>query len=602
MPDGWKQWMEDNAERIAGHKTQPYFIRDNVALINGTAAPEEPRLTPFEIAEQRHAQRDDLSVMGQWYDRQANNLFDDINAGLLPKEAYNGVQEIKNSIALGDYDDARRRIATYQTAVQRHATRSAEQAQTIRDAWNAEREQKRLIELGANNMIKVAAGYGESDVAALQQAMQLGELNAVRSETRALAQQLLGIRAQEKALADLIPDVHLWHQQFTMAELQAVHGAVQSKLAQWSTLTLEQQAKKLQFEAVDFLGGNMKGVQQKYSTWKVSQSAYLKQLDKVNDKIFWDKLNSEYAQLKQWQALNKSKSKKLADLLDEFQTSIVEGKKLQAQNAIYEAQITKGKLEQAALKRAAKKAQTSVTGTSFDADAYSQARKDKAMWAKRTADADARLRNKCGLVWQGASKAEKDAIYGYTNSYHNIQEPLRGLTYYGSDASKRQGLNRIPHITNMIDRSTYDFDMWVQRGDTRVAFKKFGLANWEYASDAEIKGLVGATGTEGGFWSAGVSKGSGFDSKPVIFNIYMPKGTKAMYCEPFSAFGSGSGRAWDGITAQSYFGGEAEILLQRGTTFRITKVEKAGGTWFVDVEVIAQEPLPFPYVGGFPYK
>ena len=29
MPDGWKQWMEDNAERIAGHKTQPYFIRDN---------------------------------------------------------------------------------------------------------------------------------------------------------------------------------------------------------------------------------------------------------------------------------------------------------------------------------------------------------------------------------------------------------------------------------------------------------------------------------------------------------------------------------------------------------------------------------------------
>ena len=29
MPDNFKQWMEDNAERIAGHKTQPYFIRDN---------------------------------------------------------------------------------------------------------------------------------------------------------------------------------------------------------------------------------------------------------------------------------------------------------------------------------------------------------------------------------------------------------------------------------------------------------------------------------------------------------------------------------------------------------------------------------------------
>ena len=36
MPDGWKQWMEDNAERLENAKSMPYFITDNEKLINGT--------------------------------------------------------------------------------------------------------------------------------------------------------------------------------------------------------------------------------------------------------------------------------------------------------------------------------------------------------------------------------------------------------------------------------------------------------------------------------------------------------------------------------------------------------------------------------------
>ena len=74
-----------------------------------------------------------------------------------------------------------------------------------------------------------------------------------------------------------------------------------------------------------------------------------------------------------------------------------------------------------------------------------------------------------------------------------------------------------------------------------------------------------------------------------------------MYCEPFSAFGHGAGRSWDGISPQSSFGYESEILIQRGTKFRITKVQKSGGQWYIDVEIIEQNPLPFPYVGGYPY-
>ena len=76
-----------------------------------------------------------------------------------------------------------------------------------------------------------------------------------------------------------------------------------------------------------------------------------------------------------------------------------------------------------------------------------------------------------------------------------------------------------------------------------------------------------------------------------------------MYCEPFSAFGHGSGKAWDGISRQNSIGHEAEILIQRGTKFRVTKVEKgSNGTWYIDLDVIEQNPVPFPYVGGYPFK
>lgn len=134
-----------------------------------------------------------------------------------------------------------------------------------------------------------------------------------------------------------------------------------------------------------------------------------------------------------------------------------------------------------------------------------------------------------------------------------------------------------------------------------MALKKFGLANWQTATEADIMKLVGAEGVEGAFWSTGVAKGKGL-SGDIIFNIYAPKGTKAMYCEPFSAFGHGSGRGWDGIAGQSSFSRESEILIQRGTKFRITKIERSGWTYYIDVEIIEQKPVAFPYVGGYPFK
>ena len=62
-------------------------------------------------------------------------------------------------------------------------------------------------------------------------------------------------------------------------------------------------------------------------------------------------------------------------------------------------------------------------------DAFSQARKDAAMWAKSTKEADALLRDKCGEVWRTSPPIQKNAIYDYTQSYHKFNEPLRGIEY-----------------------------------------------------------------------------------------------------------------------------------------------------------------------------
>lgn len=599
-PAAFKDWVREHSEDIAAARqrgTEPYFIRNNAQAIDEIINPKPKELSILEKAKLRH--------------------------------------------------DAR----------------TPEQEEAIKNAWEERKHKHQLIKKTAGNVLNVAQDYGEVDFSELQSAIKSGDLIKMQELTKTVAKSVSAMKKQEAALADLIPDVHEWHKTVTMQELNETYSAIESKLAGWAGLSLEQQAKKLQFEAVDFLGGNMKGVQQKYpNTWKVSQAAYLKKLDEVNLKIELGKVKSALDIIQQWSAAH-PKSLNVANLLSDAQASLNAGDDItiiKQKAALAIAEHQKRLAEQA--RRDAKKAlKASTLNTKISDDEYikmagelakvrqsrnisrkitltqdeidlyialedavqdnnlaevqkilvklgedlrnpySDARKDIAVWAQDTREADNILRGTCSKIWQGATKAQKDAIHGYTEEYHNINEPLRGLQYIGSPAKTQRGLDRIPHITDIIDKSSYDFDIWLQRSDGMVALKKFGLADYNSASDADVYNLVGAVGDEGAFWSAGVAKGKGF-SGSIIFNIYAPRGTKMMYCEPFSKYGHGDGRDWDGISPQSSFGYESEILLQRGTKFRITKVQKSGGQWYIDVEVLSQNYLPFPYNGGYPYK
>lgn len=246
-------------------------------------------------------------------------------------------------------------------------------------------------------------------------------------------------------------------------------------------------------------------------------------------------------------------------------------------------------------------------------DKFSQERKDNAHWFTNqngsVKGADKVLRSVSGDVWKNASELEKDSIYEYTQSYHKFNEPLRGIEYgtnkflgVGNVNLDEIGVNyggfkrgevkkQIDAITSIIDKSTYTEDIWVQRGCGYGGMDKFfGIDPDDFylPEDELANKLLNTTPTEYGFMSTGVSKGKGFANKPIILNIYAPAGTKMMYVEPFSAFGNGAGRKWDGVSGQSSFGDEAEMLIQRETTFKVTKVEKSSGKIYIDLEIRGQ--------------
>lgn len=298
--------------------------------------------------------------------------------------------------------------------------------------------------------------------------------------------------------------------------------------------------------------------------------------------------------------------KKYQDLYKQLEELDTEGK------SYHDIQQQLKKIEQEISKVQAdlKKVENSGIIEAVD-DAYSQARKDAAMWAKSTKEADALLRDRCGEVWRSSPPIQKNAIYDYTQSYHKFNEPLRGIEY-GSEkflgvgnvdldqigvsySGWQPGAMRkeINAMTDIIEKSVYQEDFWLQRGCRFKGMDKFfnvPMDKLQHASQAELEALLlGTTPTEYGFCSCGVAKGKGF-SGDIILNIYAPSGTQMMYVEPFSTFGNGSGKSWDGLKPQSSFGQESEIILQQGTTFRVTKVEKTPGTIYIDLEVIGQKP------------
>lgn len=236
--------------------------------------------------------------------------------------------------------------------------KTEEEREAIRKRWEERAIKNQKIIKMATNVANVAQNYPEIDLTNLQDYINAKNASLANTEARAIAKQLAAIKQDEKALSVLIPDVHTWKQQFTSAELHQVFDAVENKINAWSSLSLEQQAKKLKFEWDDFLGGNMHNVQSKYKTWQVSQAAYKKKYEQVLDAIDWQKIDDVLKEAKTF----KTKSAPYLGLISQLETAISAQDKANAQSIVADMQAKRTALKKAANARAAKRYTKSSDG------------------------------------------------------------------------------------------------------------------------------------------------------------------------------------------------------------------------------------------------
>lgn len=544
MPENFKSWTIDNKERIERAKergTLPYFIKNNKNTVERIINPP----TALETAKERHAAR-------------------------TPEQ----IRDIK-------------RRWTLRNAEVRHANRTTEQEQAIVKAWNDRKATRKY----GNNILSYMDGIPDVDTTALSKALNSGNDTAILTE----AQKLKAIGKEILSYSNIDNPIQV-AKQFSMADAKAVNEAVQKKLDSWAGLPLEQQAKKLKFEAYDYLGGNMNGVQQKYPTWAVSQKAYIKQLGIVEDKIYWQNTVNEFLDASSFQ----TKSQPYLDLVSKLQTAIHKKDKTVAQQTMLDIKKKREQLDKAAAQRAKKKGSKPVT---FKDEDYSKERKDAALWTTSKdkmgkfdrEPADRYFRKYAENDWKKWTQNEKEVAYNYTSGSSYINEPLYTTYYstkYGIHGEIRNSWNDINTLTSMIDKTKpFDRDVWLNRGASAGEFfGQFGKDLDIYRSNPEK--LIGLTGVQKPFMSTGHTKSWGFvddgeeATARVVYNIYCPKGTKGIYTEPYSAFGTG-GIGWDGKT-KTPIRNEVEVILQRGCKFRVTKAEYKNGQWFIDLDLIEQ--------------
>lgn len=660
VPDYYKQYIKDNSEAIvkAGMRGKlAWHLQDNTKYWAHLLSPSDRKKLGLKAvsskelilakAKERHALRtkEQIDKIQSRWDKHRRDYYNGLVHNLLGSKS---VTDIKSQDLFERYYAIRYAIKD---------KKSASEIASLFDRFKRGYQTKlawtdRKV---AMNVMKVAANYGETDVSSVLSALKSANYTLARKEAKTLANAISAIKKDELSLSALIPDVNKWHKQFTSQELHGVYDAVEAKLAQWQSLTLEKQASKLQFEAVDFLGGNMHGVQQKYATWKVSQAAYLKKLDEVKTAIDWVNINKAYADVKGYSTQSKVYHKILFDL----KNAMVAQDKDLAKQLLKEAEDKRDSLIQLKTKRAVNKNNGSIP---FDANAYSKARKDVALWARDADTADDYFRPFAEADWKRWTQNEKEVAFNYTSGSSYINKPLYKSylsTKYGVHGEIRDSWKDINTLSSMIEKSKpFTRDVSLNRGasideffgqfgerlisDRAIEIKYENIARelkekkeelrWEMNNQkikilqskiddlqkqldsvdisniitSDLSKIIGKEGLNKPFMSTAHTKGYGFVgsgenqvTSHCVYNIYCPKGTKGIYTEPYSRYGRlwDDGYKWDGKDGTHSYGGsmELEVVLQRGTRFRVTKVQRQFNNgefrWFIDIEVIDQ-PTP----------
>ena len=270
--------------------------------------------------------------------------------------------------------------------------------------------------------------------------------------------------------------------------------------------------------------------------------------------------------------------------------------------------------------------------SSFSPDDYTDAAKKAAKSFTNRNTADKALRKWLDEGWDELDDDQKFGVWKYTENSNPMNKPLSGYAHgswnrsdfvgignadWGTEDSWRHlgssfakkfgknGTNKVDHasaiadLTTAIDNYELEESMWLVRGsDTNGLAGMFEGAGFDFDDIKRIfnspgdayKQFEGMTIQNHAFTSTGIADDAGFDGA-VKYKIYAPKGTRAIYAEPQSYYGNTiSGEELYTVGHSKYgVGGEAEMILQRGTEFRITDIKKVGtGRYEIEMEIVDQ--------------
>ena len=265
----------------------------------------------------------------------------------------------------------------------------------------------------------------------------------------------------------------------------------------------------------------------------------------------------------------------------------------------------------------------------FAPEAWDAKTKSAAPFYSSRYDADKLLRPELDAMWDTLTDHEKYSVWEYTNNSNPINKSLSGYhdtfartqfvgyehAIWGYEDSwrrlpdywKKFGTDghsnfhsAITSLTKAIEKSELHHAIWFKRQSTEGGFAGIfegaGM-NFETAMkliQTDPEKLVGLRAKNHAFTSCGMAKDARWSGN-VYYKIYCPEGTKGLYSEPQSVYGHTSPQQiYKPGKKYSTIGTEAEVVLQRGTEYRITGIKKKGSDYEVEMEVVAQ-PDYFTY-------
>jgi hypothetical protein len=208
-------------------------------------------------------------------------------------------------------------------------------------------------------------------------------------------------------------------------------------------------------------------------------------------------------------------------------------------------------------------------------------------------------------IWPKLTEEERLVLWLYTDGSRYVNEEMLGtyaLKLVDPKGKVHNGLHDANILTSIIEKAPeLRDDVWMQSGKSIGAFDAIFGTNLRGTSTSDLSKLVGREGRSNIFMSCHSARDGAFTKdtntgtrNDVVLTIFMPKGTKGMYCEPFASYGDADRRRrgiqWDGKSREAP-GDQVEFLLQRSSKFRITKAEwdPIQRKWFIDVDLIEQE-------------